>query len=287
MRTSLIITTYNWPAALDLTLASVARQAAMPDEVLVADDGSAPATAELVAGWAGRLPVPVRHLWQEDLGFRLARSRNRAIAAATGEYLVLVDGDMTLHPKFIADHRRAARPGAFVQGWRVYAGPQTGSHMLANRLLDCSPLAPDLRRRHRLLRLPPLAWLIHARAHRSPRKIQGCNQGYWREDLLRVNGFDERMTQWGGEDDELGARLFNAGVRRRDLRFAAVAVHLHHPARGGPGPNPNYRTLAETRREGRLRCEHGIDAHLARDQALVASPATCSSRPGLQPAACG
>src|SRR5687767_9054063 len=104
MKTSLIITTYNWKEALDLTLRSVARQVEMPDEVLVADDGSRPDTGELIRAWAQRLPVPVRHIWQEDLGFRLARSRNRAIAAATGEYIVIVDGDMALHSHFIADH---------------------------------------------------------------------------------------------------------------------------------------------------------------------------------------
>jgi GT2 family glycosyltransferase len=39
-RITLIITTYNWPAALDLTLRSVARQSMQPDEIIVADDGT-------------------------------------------------------------------------------------------------------------------------------------------------------------------------------------------------------------------------------------------------------
>lgn len=260
---SLVVTTYNWPAALDLTLASIARQRCLPGEVLVADDGSGQDTAAVVHEWAKRLPVPVRHLWQEDLGFRLARSRNRAIAAASGRYVVCIDGDMTLHPLFVADHARAARPGTFVQGWRACTGPASGARMLAERRLDCSVLAPDLRRRHRVLRIPPLAWAIHSRAHRRPRWIQGCNQGYWRDDLLRANGFDERMTDWGREDDELAARLFNAGLLRRDLRFAAVAVHIHHPTREPTGRNPNDVYLEETRRERRVRCELGIDGHLA------------------------
>lgn len=262
LASTLIISTYNWPAALDLTLASVARQRLMPIEILVADDGSDAATAVLVREWTARLPVPVWHLWQEDLGFRLARARNRAIAAARGDYIVLVDGDMTLHPAFIADHIRAARQGSFVQGWRAYTGSATSRRMLERRLPGCSFFARDLRRRYRVLRIPALAWLIHRREHTGHRRIQGCNQGYWRSDLLRVNGFDERMTHWGREDDELAARLFNAGVRRRDLKFAAIAVHLYHPARDRQASTPNDGYLAETRREHRIRCELGIDRHL-------------------------
>src|SRR5215510_4962598 len=94
MQASLIVTTYNWPEALDLTLRSVARQSVPPAEVIIADDGSGAATRQIIDAWRERRPFPIRHVWQEDRGFRLARSRNRAIAAATSDYLVLVDGDM-------------------------------------------------------------------------------------------------------------------------------------------------------------------------------------------------
>jgi GT2 family glycosyltransferase len=155
-----------------------------------------------------------------------------------------------------------ARPGSFVQGQRVYAGTRA-----SQRLLDdwrCGPTfwTRDLRRRARLLRVPLLAWWFRQRPHRRARFIQGCNQGYWRDDLVRVNGFDERFASWGREDDELAARLFHAGLTRIDLRFAAVAVHLHHPRREPAGPNPNDRYLAETRAAGSTRCALGLDQHL-------------------------
>jgi glycosyltransferase involved in cell wall biosynthesis len=97
VRSTLIVTTYEWPAALDLTLKSIARQSVAPGELIVADDGSGPETARVVERWRGRLRAPLLHLWQPHEGFQLARSRNRAIAAATGEYLIVVDGDMVLH----------------------------------------------------------------------------------------------------------------------------------------------------------------------------------------------
>ncbi|MFZ5797313.1 MAG: glycosyltransferase, partial [Thermodesulfobacteriota bacterium] len=92
MQLSLVITTYNWKEALEASLRSSFQQTVLPSEVIVADDGSRSDTGDLVAQLAANSPVPIIHSWQEDKGFRLARSRNRAIAKARGEYIILVDG---------------------------------------------------------------------------------------------------------------------------------------------------------------------------------------------------
>src|SRR5690349_19837375 len=125
MGTSLIVTTYNWPEALELTLASVTGQSMLPDEVVIADDGSGPATATAIERWRERLVTPLVHVWQPDEGFRLARSRNRAIAVTKADYIVLVDGDMLLHRHFIRDHVDCARPDCFIQGARPQLSPAT------------------------------------------------------------------------------------------------------------------------------------------------------------------
>ena len=93
---TLLITTYNWETALDLVLASVHAQHVLPAEVLIADDGSGPATRAVVERWTNRIRAPVRHIWQEDRGFRLSASRNRALSAARGEYNLMVVGEMVL-----------------------------------------------------------------------------------------------------------------------------------------------------------------------------------------------
>ena len=104
MNISLIITTYNWKEALEVALLSAFGQTLLPDEIIVADDGSRAGTGNIVASLAKDAPIPVLHSWQEDKGFRLARSRNRAIAKARGEYIILVDGDVVLEKHFIEDH---------------------------------------------------------------------------------------------------------------------------------------------------------------------------------------
>lgn len=263
MKTSLIVTTYNWKEALDLVFLSIARQIELPDEVLIADDGSRADTAELVAQWAKRLPLPVRHIWQEDDGFRLARSRNRAIAAAVGDYLIFVDGDMVLNRYFVLDHKRAARQGYFIQGVRVLTGPDMAQKMLTERSLDLSFFAPDIQRRRHTVRNSLLSWFIYQHVRTDQKAIRGSNQAYWRDDLLRVNGFDEQMVGWGREDNELAVRLYNSGIKRRNLKFAALTIHLYHRLRRSQGENPNDKYLRATIANRATRCVRGVSQHLA------------------------
>jgi len=270
VKISLIITTYNWKEALDLTFRSLARQTLMPMEIIVADDGSRADTGELVRAWAARLPVPVRHLWQEDLGFRLARSRNRAIAASRGDYVILIDGDMVLHQQFIADHACAARRGYFIQGVRLLTEPATAQRMLRDGTLDLGFFSPGIRRRRHTIRNRALSWLLYQQIHTHQKAIRGSNQAYWRDDLLRVNGFDERMVGWGREDNEIAARCYHIGVRRRNLKFAALAIHLYHAVRHPVGINPNDVILRATLQQRRTRCELGVDQHLAEFAASAA-----------------
>ncbi len=269
MRVSLIVITYNWPQALQRVLESVVTQTRAPDEVLIADDGSGSETAQLIAHMGPRLGVPMRHIWQEDRGFRAARCRNRGIAASRGDYVVLIDGDMILHPHFIADHLALAAPGHFLQGGRLKATADETRRLLAGGRAVFAPWARahfsdfDGIRRLYAFRAPPLArWKSHAR---SGGRVMSCNMSVWRADLLRINGFDERMEGYGAEDRELAARLENAGVRRRALKWAALAVHLAHPSRAQPDIDdlrlPNNRLYHATRTQKLMWCEHGIDAH--------------------------
>ena len=260
-RVTLIVTTYNWPAALDLTLRSVVRQSVAPAEVIVADDGSGSETQEVVARWQERLNTPLLHVWQADRGFRLARSRNRAIAAARGDYLIIIDGDMVLHRHFIADHVRAARRGCFIQGVRLLTGPTAAGRMLQHGILDLGFFAPDIIRRRHTLRSLLLSRLVF-RERTGQRAIRGCNQAYWKSDLIRVNGFNEAFEGWGREDNEIAARLYNAGIQRRNLKCQALAIHLHHPLRHAAIGERNDAILRSTVEEGKAWCALGLNQHI-------------------------
>jgi glycosyltransferase involved in cell wall biosynthesis len=264
VRTSVVITTYNWPRALQRALAALARQCTLPHEVIVADDGSRDDTRRLIETTARDYPVPLRHSWIEDRGFRVALARNRAIAASSGDYVLLLDGDMLAHPSFVADHLHAARRGSFVQGMRVLTDEEGCARLLSGDVASLGFFDQGLSRRRHTLRMPALAALsLHLSRGRSDRAIKTCNQGWWRDDLIALNGFDERFEGWGREDKDLALRAFHAGLQRRSLRFAGLATHLYHRERHEEGGSPNDALLADTRATGRVRSPQGLDRHLA------------------------
>ncbi len=261
-RISLVVSTYNWPAALDLVFASVAQQTLLPAQVIVADDGSGPATAAVVESWRSRLGCEVLHLWQDDSGYRLARVRNLAIAAATGDYIMSVDGDMILHPSFVEDHARCAQPDCFIQGARPRLSSAATERLLRGGYVPPTVLSPGLERRMYALRCVPLShWVSKSRV--TLNGVQGCNQSFWRKHIIAVNGYDERFTAWGPEDREFAARLLHIGLKRRYVRHRAIAFHLHHQSRAPDSYNPFDRLLAETLLTRAVWCKHGIDSHLA------------------------
>jgi len=257
MQVSLIVTTYNWKAALALVLASALDQSRLPDEIIVADDGSSDGTGQLIAELAATAPIPLIHAWQEDLGFRAARARNLAIAASRGDYLLMIDGDMLLEPHFVADHLSLARPGFFSQGSRVILDEELSGRLLGGESPAINFFTPGLGNRKNTLRAPWLARLL-SEASADLYGIRTCNFALWRKDALAVNGFDEDFTGWGREDSEFAARLINSGIRRQNLRFAALARHLHHPIQERAGLGVNDLILARTIEEKRRWCVNGI-----------------------------
>jgi glycosyltransferase involved in cell wall biosynthesis len=262
MKISVVVLTYNWPPALNLVLRALARQSELPDEIIITDDGSREETRALLQHTAGDFPTRLVHVWQPDDGARMSRARNRGIAAARGDYVIFIDGDMLAQRDFIADHRAFAQRGCFVQGSRVLTGESCSQRMLQQQRLDVGFFSSGIDRRRHTLRLPALA-RAYARPHTREGGIKSCNWGFWREDLIALNGFNEAMTGWGREDNELALRAFHLGLQRRDLRFSGLAVHLWHPTRKNVVDNPNDAVLAATRASGVVRCTSGLDQHLA------------------------
>jgi glycosyltransferase involved in cell wall biosynthesis len=264
---SVIVTTYDREDALMAVLAALSRQSERRFEVVVADDGSGPATAAVVDGWRARLGVPLRHVWHPHRGFRAAEIRNRAIVACRGDYCVFLDGDCIVPPGFLATHRRLAERGWFVTGNRVLLSPRLTAAVLRE---DLRPEAWSLprwisERRHGgvnrlagVLRLPlgPLRKL-EARRWRGARS---CNLAVWRSDLERVDGFDASFSGWGREDSDLLIRLLHCGLRRKDGRFATGVIHLWHPDADRAQLAANDARLDAVLHSDRTRAQLGLSA---------------------------
>ena len=233
---SVVLATYNWPEALDLCLQSLQIQTDRHFEICIADDGSKPDTAELIARWQTQSVVPIRHHWQEDQGFRKSRILNQAIAQARGEYLVFLDGDCIVQSDFIARHRALAAPGFLVTGARILLSESLTQQLCASRLWDASRFmrqSLEWRVRGQLNKWLPLVCKLpdHAGRHYREfvwRRIKGCNMAAWRVDAARIGGFDEGLEGWGHEDADFVFRLQAAGVRRKSGSWATEVLHLWH-----------------------------------------------------------
>ena len=246
---------------MQLCLESVAQQACRPYEVIIADDGSADETAQVVREFEKSTTMCVKHVWHPDEGFRLGAIRNKAIAAAKGDYIVQIDGDILLHPKFICDHAAFAKPGCFVGGSRVLIGEALTEKIFASGQWAITFLTPGIHNRKNAMRLPFMAHVIEP-LFVNKMHYRGCNMAFWREDLDKVNGYDEAFSGWGCEDHDLVARLINVGGNFMPLRYAAVCYHLWHASsKNDELFERNNRMLEQTRNSGRSWCEQGLNKY--------------------------
>lgn len=251
-RVSLFLTTYNWPQALTLCLQSLMHQTVLPDEVIVADDGSGEATRGVVEHFKTIAPFDLVHCWQPDDGYRINAIRNKAIAAASHPYIIQLDGDIIAHPRFVADHLAFARPGRFVIGRRNKISK-------ADTQRFCEDGKADKLHSFR----NSLVAILHQHLlynHTSVKGVRGCNVAFWKEDAYKVNGYDLSMTSKGPNDKEFCARLVNAGVKAYNLKFYAIAYHLYH---GEEGLRTNYEQVngiyRETLASGKVTCGRGLN----------------------------
>jgi len=264
---SVIVTTYNREDALAAVLRSLARQTDRDFEVLVADDGSGPATAATVQAWKSKVGHRVEHVWHEDKGFRAGEIRNRAVLAARGDYIVFLDGDCLVRPDFIAQHRKLAEPRAFVTGNRILLSPDLTSRVLREGLAPeiwsfgrfiAERLRGGINRLSALLHLP-LGPLRQIRA-KEWKGARSCNLAIWRRDLDTVDGFDADYSGWGKEDSDLIVRLINAGIARKDGNFATGVIHLWHKEADRSALSENERKLAELLKGRGIRAKRGMSA---------------------------
>lgn len=244
---SLIISTYNNPTYLIYSLESAARQSVLPDEVIIADDGSTDSTRIVIQEFSSRAPFPVIHIWHPDQGFRLAKIRNEAAVESRGGYIIQIDGDIIMGRHFIEDHITMSRPNTILYGSRTILSEQFS---LNNDLTNLNFLTVNrLGNRNIMnsLRCITVAKLM-ADTYKNNYSIydgRGCNMSFYKEDFFAVGGYDENFEGWGLEDTDLNLRFYNYGCKKRMLKFAAVAFHLYHKEveRASNADSPNLRIL--------------------------------------------
>jgi len=261
MSVSLIITTYNRPDALLLVLRSIEGQVTLPDEVIIADDGSHRESQKLITDFRQSSNLNIIHSWQEDKGFRAAKSRNKAISKSNGDYIVLIDGDMILHPEFINDHINQAQPSFFVQGSRVLLTEDKTNQTLDQQKINFSLLSNGLQNRKNAFHSNILSTLFSNKRNYL-RGIRTCNMAFYKQDCININGFNNDFEGWGREDTEFITRLLNSGINRKNVRFNAIQFHLWHNEIIRDSLKKNNEILQDTINNHSQWCNNGIDSYL-------------------------
>lgn len=257
MSVALLVTTYNWPEALKLVLESVLVQNVLPDEIIIADDGSGEATRAVVNAFIKKTTIPVKHFWHPDEGFRKTIIINQAITGTASDYIIQIDGDIVLHELFIKDHISEAEKGYYIRGSRVLLPEGKTRHFLRSGTFEAvSTFTRGLKNRFNSLRIPLLAPLLIKKSKRS-RNLIGCNCAFWKADFLNVNGYNNELKGWGHEDIELAARFINSGLSQKKIKLKAVCYHLHHPFNDRVHENINYTVYLNTLKQGIAYCTNG------------------------------
>ncbi|MDV6168073.1 glycosyltransferase family 2 protein [Flavobacterium sp. DG1-102-2] len=250
MKISVIVSTYNAEKWLENVLIGYSNQTYKDFEVIIADDGSRPSTKELIERYAANYPVPLRHLWHEDKGYRRQEILNVAIVEAANEYIIMTDGDCIPRKDFVEVHAKFAERGKFLSGGYCKLTMKTSETITKEDILNenCFDVT-WLKKQDKLgfsqtLKLTAgtvLGAVLDSVTTTTP-SFNNCNSSGYKDDMIAINGYDERM-KYGGPDREFGERLENFGVKGKQIRHKAICLHLDH-ARGYRTPESLAANLA-------------------------------------------
>jgi len=268
LKASIIISTYNQPIWLQKVLWSYEQQSEKNFEIIISDDGSNQETKQIIDAFTKSSNLKIKHIWQEDNGFRKTKILNKAIVASDSDYLIFTDGDCLARKDFVEKHIKLRRVGRFLSGG-YFKLPLNISERITKQdinLQHCFEadwlLDLGLKKTFKINKLTSYGfkeWVLNTFSPTS-KTWDGCNVSGWKSDVLKVNGFDERM-EYGGEDREIGERLNNLGVKGIQSRYSLVTVHLFHerPYKNEESFVKNKKIRAETKKSKSVYTNYGIN----------------------------
>ena len=265
---SVIITTYNTPHFLEYCLLGYSRQTISDFELIIADDGSTEETAAVIERYAAGRQGGIRHVWQEDHGYRKCHILNKGIRASAGEYLIFADGDCVPHSRFVQDHVECRAEKTALTSRRVKWGEEfsktitkeyiaSGAYETLDPRLLLSALRGDTRRISRGLRIENA--FLNDLINRGEKLLSGCSFSLERVAMETINGFDEEYEGPGfGPDRDVDVRLNLAGYTVRPLLHKALQYHLHHLE--VPRPPQNRERYDRLLQERWVQCQKGLQS---------------------------
>lgn len=236
LKVSVIITTFNQPEWLRKTLWSYENQTYKNFEILIADDGSDQETIDIINWFKSNSELEIYHVWHPHNGFQKCTILNKAITQTNTDYLLFTDGDCIARNDFVEVHVIRAKKNHFLSGGYFKLTTKVSENISKSDLENQNPFRVSWLRdlgqpfTYKFLKMSKNPFIIGIANALTPTKAtwNGHNVSGWKEDILKVNGYNENM-QYGGLDRELGERLMNLGIKGIQIRYSAICLHLDHP----------------------------------------------------------
>ncbi len=278
-RITVIISVYNRVDVLLKALLSIQAQSVKPFEVLLSDDGSAEDIVGAVKEQKDKYDFKIKYIAQADKGFRLAKARNNAIRNAEGDYLVFWDQDVLATRNYLKTFNEHFREGEFLIPSDPVRLTETQTAAVTERMIEFCDYAQVVTsgQIRALRRRVYKDWYYYLETRYIKRnsykpKVRGGILGIAKKDILLVDGYDENYQGWGAEDDDLGRRLYRAGIRGRNVFHKEYPLHLYHPPNKASEKSVNLdyynKRLAEIRK-GDFRAVNGLSNPLGEDEITV------------------
>lgn len=266
-KATLIISVYKNTTFLEAVLLSVEKQTWKDFEVIISEDGDSAEMRDFVA--KVKLSMPILHLTQEDLGWRKNLALNRAIQAAKADWLVYIDGDCVLHPRFMEFHWRLADEKSILAGKRIKLDPHTSQELISHQI-DLEEMNQVIWKRSGQIKtngggfveeglfFDPNGFLGFIPRMRKMKYLKGCNMSFHRKAIEAINGFDEDYIKPAvGEDADLLWRFQGMGYALKSMRNRAVQYHLYHKE-SWTDQEENLQLMKKNQAEKRYVCLNGL-----------------------------
>jgi len=273
MKFSLIITTYNKKKLLELCLISLSMQKVLPDELIIADDGSKEDFLPLLREMKNLMNIPIKFVTQQDQGFRAARSRNNGVREAKGDFVFFLDQDILISNGFFQVVKENIRKKWFLVGWPIRITENQVSQFTKDIIRNQDYMSivsgDQLKKFKKQYKKDRIYRILNQWGFRKKgTKFRSGIAGFFKEDFIRINGYDEKYIGWGNEDDDLGRRFYLSGLKGINPFYHEYAVHLWHKEHHNDGERVNLSYHKDKEKElspENFRCEYGFDKTLGDD----------------------
>lgn len=262
IKATLIISVYNKTKELDLIFHALSIQSFKDFEVIVAEDGNNIDMKTFVESWKRKNIFELKHITQEDRGFRKNKILNEAIRNSKTDYLIFIDGDCIPHSDFIKAHFDNREDNTVLCGRRVNLTKSISNKITKENILNLnyqkirlSEVMFSALNRDKVSFNIEEGFIIKKKSLRKvltnpDEHILGCNFSIHKGLLEKINGFDENYKGPGlGEDSDIEFRLRLIGTKFKSVRNLAVQFHMYHPKTNEASENMKYFNEVKKRKE--------------------------------------